>query len=48
MLAQGGHKDEARSEYEAALTLAKTNHPDFQWYWIPFLEKSIDALQGQH
>ncbi len=48
MLAQGGHKDGARSEYEAALTLAKTNHPDFQWYWIPFLEKSINALQGQH
>ncbi len=48
MLAQSGHKDEARSEYEAALTLAKTNHPDFQWYWIPLLKKSMDALQGQH
>ncbi len=36
---------EARSEYETALLLAKTVHPAYLWYWVPFLEARISSLK---
>jgi len=42
--AQSGQKPDAQREYETALTLAQTVYPEYQWFWIPVLEKSIRVL----
>lgn len=34
----------ARREYEAALELARSKYPQYQWFWIPFLEPLIKRL----
>lgn len=44
MLAQAKQKDEARREYELALSLARAIHPEYQWFWIPFLERQLAQL----
>jgi tetratricopeptide (TPR) repeat protein len=45
LLAKRNQKAEAREEYQTALHLARTVHPAYQWYWVPFLEKLIRGLQ---
>ncbi len=45
LLAMGNQKTVALDEYETALHLARTDHPEYQWYWVPFLEKLISGLQ---
>ncbi len=42
--AQAGHKADARLEYQTALSLARTIHPEFQSFWIPFLERALQGL----
>jgi hypothetical protein len=44
LLAQAGQKQEAKKEYETAITLVRTVYPDFQWYWVPFLEAEMKGL----
>ena len=36
---------EGRLEYQTALKLAKTVHPEYLWYWVPFLEAQIKSLK---
>jgi tetratricopeptide (TPR) repeat protein len=43
VLAAGGHRDEARSYYQKALTLAKTVEPEFQIESAKDLEKKLAA-----
>jgi hypothetical protein len=43
-LAQAGWKDEARQEYQTALTLARTVFPRFQLFWVRFLEVQLSQL----
>lgn len=45
LLAMVNQRAEALEEYETALHLARTDHPEYQWYWVPFLEKLISGLQ---
>jgi len=45
LLAMRNQKAAALDEYQTALQLARTVHPEYQWYWIPFLEKLISGLQ---
>ena len=45
LLAMGQRKVEALDEYQTALHLARTVHPEYQWYWVPFLEKLITGFQ---
>lgn len=44
-LALAKQTDAARLEYQKALRLAKTVHPEYIWYWVPFLEGQIKALK---
>jgi len=44
LLAQAGQKQEAKEEYETALTLAKTVYPEYQWYWVRILESELSGL----
>jgi hypothetical protein len=44
LLAQANRKDEARREYQTCLTLAQTVHPEFQWFWIPFIQSELKQL----
>lgn len=44
MLAEARQRDEARREYETALSLARTIHPEYQWFWVPFLQRQLDRL----
>ncbi len=44
LLAQAKQTSEARREYEAALALARSVYPEFQWYWVPFLEQQLHSL----
>ncbi len=44
LLAMKNEKVQARKEYETALHLARTIHPEYQWYWVPFLENLIHGL----
>ena len=44
LLAQARRKEEARQEYRTALEIAKSIHPEYQWFWIPFLQAQINRL----
>jgi tetratricopeptide (TPR) repeat protein len=44
-LALAKQNEEARLEYETALRLARTVHPEYLWYWIPFLEARLASLK---
>jgi Dolichyl-phosphate-mannose-protein mannosyltransferase len=44
-LALAKQDQEARKEYETALHLARTVHPEYLWYWIPFLEARLEGLK---
>jgi 4-amino-4-deoxy-L-arabinose transferase-like glycosyltransferase len=41
LLSQAKQPTEARQEYQTALTLARTVYPDYQWYWVPFLQARL-------
>jgi hypothetical protein len=43
LLTEANQTDEARREYQAALSLARTIHPDYQEFWIPYLENALAA-----
>ncbi len=43
LLAETNRTDEARREYQIALSLAQTIHPDYQKFWIPYLEGALAA-----
>jgi tetratricopeptide (TPR) repeat protein len=44
-LALAKQTGDARLEYRTALRLAMTVHPEYLWYWVPFLETQIKALK---
>ncbi|MGA2630355.1 MAG: glycosyltransferase family 39 protein [Terriglobia bacterium] len=44
LLARAGRKDEARQEYQTALNLARTVFPEFQLFWVRFLEVQLSQL----
>jgi tetratricopeptide (TPR) repeat protein len=44
LLARRNQKVRAREEYQTALRLARTVYPEYQWYWVPFVEKHISGL----
>jgi 4-amino-4-deoxy-L-arabinose transferase-like glycosyltransferase len=44
LLAITRQSEEARQEYEAALELARANDPQYQWFWIPFLQARMKQL----
>jgi 4-amino-4-deoxy-L-arabinose transferase-like glycosyltransferase len=43
LLDQTGEKAEARREYQMALSLAQSIHPEYQWFWVPFLQQQLNA-----
>jgi tetratricopeptide (TPR) repeat protein len=43
-----GRNEEARPEYDRALTLARTVEPTFQAYWIPIVEAKLAAASAPH
>jgi 4-amino-4-deoxy-L-arabinose transferase-like glycosyltransferase len=47
LLARKGETRAARAEYDAALKLAREIHPEYQWFWIPFLEKLLAGLPSK-
>ncbi len=44
LLAQAKQKDEARREYLIAISLAQTVYPEYQWYWVTYLDGLIKGL----
>ncbi len=44
LLAQKKQTAEARREYQTALSLAQTIHPEFQKWWIPYLQEELSRL----
>ena len=44
VLAQKKRKTEARQEYQTALSLAQTVHPEYQAGWVPWLQKKLSEL----
>jgi Flp pilus assembly protein TadD len=36
-----GRPDEARADYQRALTLAETHYPEFQSDWLPALQRKL-------
>ncbi len=47
LLALANQKDEARREFQTALSLAQTIFPEYQWYWVPILQAELSSLSGQ-
>jgi hypothetical protein len=45
MLARAKRTNEARQEYQTALSLAQTIHPEFQWFWVQDIRNEL-AQQG--
>ena len=41
LLSEKKQTAEARAEYQTALRLANTVLPEYQWYWIPFIEQQL-------
>jgi 4-amino-4-deoxy-L-arabinose transferase-like glycosyltransferase len=44
LLAQAKLPVEARQEYQTALKLSQTIYPEYQWYWVPFLQARLAHL----
>lgn len=44
LLAMGKQSEGARAEYQSALELARTDYPQYQWFWIPFLKARMKQL----
>ena len=44
LLARAGQKDAARQEYQTALNHARTVFPEFQLFWVRFLEVQLSQL----
>ena len=44
LLIQAKQKDEARREYQAAIALAREVHPEYQWFWVPYLTAQLKSM----
>lgn len=40
---EAGKKQEALQEYKIALALARSIYPEYQWFWIPFLQAKVEG-----
>jgi len=43
LLRGAGKTEEALQEYRTALALAQSDYPEYQWYWVPFLQAQVEA-----